>query len=406
MGLKILCAVFSPATGTFGSLTRILALARAFQARGDEVRFCASGNAAELVREKKIPVVDMPSPTLFGLPSPLAKLAERRAPHMRIPVREGRRFGSVWFVFWLTGMLRRGFLGRLVDAELRAIEEFRPDIVVTEMDPGAYLAARISGRPLVTTYARVSEHGTGDFFWRLAKRRMNRVLKNRGMPPVNAPEDLIRPDETHGVLAIIPSIPELDGSIEGKNVKYVGNLLEPVRDDRPTFSPAPSSRYVFVYAGTGSFPIDALKKTIPAAFSEARGVECLVAAESLTQEEKIGNAYFLRWVPAAEILNQCDLVICHGGLNTITQSVEAGVPLVVFPGPIFERRYNAEMIEKNGAGAMGEWSDMTPEWIRRQYERREDFIPGVRRLQEEFRRRSGAGKAAETIAEWLTARKK
>jgi Glycosyl transferases, related to UDP-glucuronosyltransferase len=94
------------------------------------------------------------------------------------------------------------------------------------------------------------------------------------------------------------------------------------------------------------------------------------------------------------------MVICHGGLNTITQSIAAGVPLLVFPGPIFERRYNAEMLMKNGAGMMGEWSDFNAEWIRAQYDRRKEFADGVQKLKKDFGHYSGTGNAVKRIIQW------
>jgi UDP:flavonoid glycosyltransferase YjiC (YdhE family) len=398
--MKVLCIVFSPATGTFGSLTRILALAREFSSRGDEVLFCASGNVSAMIQKKKFSVRIMPVPTLFGLPRIISRILEKRSQHVKLPVREGREFGSVWFIFGLTGMLNVRFLSRLVNAQLKVIEEFKPDIVVTEMDPGAYLSARIAHIPLVTTFAKISHHGTGSFFWRKTRKLMNGILRSHGAAEILDPEELMSGGQANEILAIIPSVPALDGSAEKKNVVYVGNILEPVRDARPTFSAAPGNRYIFVYTGTGSFPVDPLKRVLPAAFEGLKGVECLVAAESISKEEKIGNVFFAPWIPVTEILGQCDLVICHGGLNTITQSVAEGVPLIVFPGPIFERRYNAKMLEQCGAGVMGELADFNPRWIREQYDRRSEFTPGLTRLREDFRHYSGAANAVDKILRW------
>lgn len=36
-------------------------------------------------------------------------------------------------------------------------------------------------------------------------------------------------------------------------------------------------------------------------------------------------------LPQADVLPHCDLVVCHGGNNTVTESLEAGVPLLVAP---------------------------------------------------------------------------
>jgi UDP:flavonoid glycosyltransferase YjiC (YdhE family) len=398
--MKVLCIVFSPATGSFGSLTRVLALAREFSSKGHEVRFCASGEVFNLIEKKRYPVKRMPKPAMFGLPALLSGKLERRSQNLRIPVRDGVSLGSAWFVYFLSGMIQPKFLKRLVAAQLDAIRHFEPDLLLTEMDPGAYVAARITGIPLVTTFAKISLHGKGTFFWRLAKKSINSTLRFFGLTKPIDPEDLLVGPR---IFNVIPSIPALDGSEENENTLYVGNILEPVREestDRTRFSPDRRKRYVFVYLGTGSITLQKALDVLPAVFNGIPDVECLVAAQTIATEEQRGNVLFAPWIPAARILPQCDLVICHGGLNTVTQAVEAGVPLLLFPGPIFERRYNAEMVMKNGAGMMGETKDFNPLWIREQYERRGDFNDGVDRLKREFLRFSGSDSAVKLIIKW------
>ena len=399
--MKVLCIVFSPATGSFGSLTRVLALAREFMAKGHEVEFCASGLVKEIIAKKRFPVRAMPTPTLFGLPKPLSRILEKRSQKITLPGRSGKSAGSVWSIYFLTGMMHRRYLAKLVKAQLAAIRDFSPDLIVTEMDLGAYLSARITGTPIVTTFAKIASYGQGGYFWRRARKVIASILRKNGADAPETPEELMT---GAGVLDIIPSIPALDGSGESGSVIYVGNILEPVRDERLTFSAARGSRYVFVYSGTGSLTLGHLRKVLPQAFEGLPGIQCLVAAETLVREERIGSVFFAPWIPAAEILPQCDLVICHGGLNTITQSIEAGVPLLCFPGAIFERRYNAEMIMKNGAGMMGESSDFNPEWIRRYYERRADFSDGVRKLREDFSKYPGTSYAVDRIIGWHAGR--
>lgn len=399
--MKVLCIVFSPATGSFGSLTRVLALAREFSRRGHEIRFCASGSAGRLIEEKNFPLERMPVPTMFGLPLVISRFIEKKAPGIKIPVRDGKVVGNVWFLYALTGMLDRKFLSRLVNAQTSVIDAWKPDLIVTEMDPGAYLSARITGVPIVTTFAKIAETGTDTHFWRKARSVMNSILRAHGAKTVERPDELVKGADGSRILGIIPSVPTLDGSREDANTLYVGNILEPVRDVTLTFSAAPGKRYVFVYSGTGSVPLDRLMAVLPEAFADHPEIECLVAASSLPKEEKIGNVFFAPWIPAREILPQCDLVICHGGLNTITQSLEFGVPIVAFPGPIFERRYNAEMLMKAGAGMMGELADFNPPWIRSQFERRSEFAPGVRALRDEFAHYSGTASAVNRIIEWM-----
>ena len=107
------------------------------------------------------------------------------------------------------------------------------------------------------------------------------------------------------------------------------------------------------------------------------------------------------YVPSEEILPCAELTLCHGGLNTITQSIEAGVPLLLFPGPIFERRFNASKVAENGAGFMGELSDFNAAWIRDKFERRAELRDGTARLRASLRgdgRRRGRGQGCRRLA--------
>lgn len=55
------------------------------------------------------------------------------------------------------------------------------------------------------------------------------------------------------------------------------------------------------------------------------------------------------WVPYADVLAACDLVVCHGGSGTTLGALRAGVPLVVCP--LFaDNERNGAMVTMSGAG--------------------------------------------------------
>src|SRR6266545_2803496 len=115
--------------------------------------------------------------------------------------------------------------------------------------------------------------------------------------------------------------------------------------------------------GTGSVPIQRLRDVLPQVFPGAGDVKCLLGAQSIEREECIGGVEFRPYVAANELLPHCDWTLCHGGQNTIMQSLCYGVPLLTFPGPIFERRFNAQKVQQAGAGLMGEVTDFTVRWL-------------------------------------------
>jgi UDP:flavonoid glycosyltransferase YjiC (YdhE family) len=381
--MRILFLLFSPPTGTWGSLTRISAVADRARSEGHEVAFCASGYLEERLAKSGGQVFPMPRATMFGLPRPLSRLIERRSQSASLPVKEGRSVGSVWFVLRLSGMTGHSYLSRLVDAELDAIRRYRPDVLFTEMDPGAFLASRISGLPLFSTYASVMERGRGTRTYRRLIATMRKLLEEHGVV-----EELAGgPFHLETVSRVVPSLPELeDADALTGSCLFAGSLLASFGSaSEGGIELDPSKRLVFVYVGTGSVPLPRLMEVLPKLFPAGSGTICLVGAQSVAGEIRLGNVVFRPYFDAGAIIPKCDWVICHGGHNTIMQSLASGVPLVIFPGAIFERRFNASMVQKAGAGLFLELSSFSEERLGEALKRRDACLGPARELGEKIR---------------------
>jgi UDP:flavonoid glycosyltransferase YjiC (YdhE family) len=396
--MRLLIPVFSPPTGTWGGLTRAIAVAEAATAAGHAVAFCAAGYLEEALRKHGYRVYPTPETTMFGLPKPISRVIERRSQHASPPVKPGTSVGSIWLVLLATGLASVRHTRRLVEAEIAAVRDFRADRLFTDLDLGAYLAAAITGLPLAATYAQIATHGSGTLPWRLAQRTINKVLQSYGKTPMT-------PDElcfNRSVLKIIPSIPELDDAdADRADVCYVGRLLGPIHAARtPGFQLAQGKRYAFVYTGTGSVSLGTVQKILPQVFTEDSELDCVVGGQSIERPFRIGGVAFYPYVPADEVLPRCAWTICHGGQNTIIQSLYHDVPLLIFPGAIFERRYNALKVAQAGAGLMGEVDEFTVEWLRAALEHQADCANRAATLGERIRSYGGAAAAVEAISRW------
>jgi hypothetical protein len=299
-------------------------------------------------------------------------------------------------------MAQPAYLRRLLTAEIKAARNFQPDVLFTDVDPGAYLLSYVTGLPLASAYADIARQGHGSLAWRLMYRAIRGVLKLHGKPSL-APDDLCFGST---VLKIIPSIPELDGSDPARpDVCYVGQMLGEIQPASPQdFQPEAGRRYVFVYLGTGSVSLPAMRRVLPEVFPAEGSVRCLVGCQSIEQPEKMGGVEFRAYWPAESILPHCDWVICHGGQNTIVQSLRRDVPLIIFPGPIFERRFNARKVVEAGAGLMAELPDFRADWLRAALMRHSECAPGASVLGAKIRSYGGAGAAVAAIASWLASR--
>ena len=394
--MNLLIPLFSPATGTWGGLTRVIAVAEAARQSGHQVAFCATGYLSAALRQRGFAVYPIPPTTMFGLPTRLSRMIERRSQQAVLPIKPGRDFGNIWFVLFLSGMARGGYLRQLVDAERRAAQDFDPDFIFTDLDPGAYLLAQICELPIATAYQTPMSQGIGSLPWKLLNRPIHTLLKKYHLSP--KPVNVL----FHGphVLKIIPSIPELEDTDPARaDVCYVGQLLGNIQAG-DGFKPQAGKRYVFAYLGTGAIPLRTMQKVLPQVFPVDGKYICLVGAQSVKSVEQIGAVEFHPYVPAVDILPFCEWTICHGGQNTIIQSLVNHVPLLIFPGPIFERRFNARKIQAAGAGLMGEANQFTPEWIRAALETRSASAQ-AKELGEKICSYGGATAAVGAMEQWL-----
>jgi UDP:flavonoid glycosyltransferase YjiC (YdhE family) len=77
------------------------------------------------------------------------------------------------------------------------------------------------------------------------------------------------------------------------------------------------------------------------------------------------------------------------------------VCLLVFPGPIFERRFNARKVQQAGAGLLGERNQFTAEWLAAAMRQRAALAPRAARLGEQLRSYGGATAAVQAITSRL-----
>ena len=75
--MNLLIPVFSPVAGTWGGLTRVVAIAEAAQQAGHRIAFCASGYLLEQLERRGYQTFPTPPTTYFGLPSSLSDRISR-----------------------------------------------------------------------------------------------------------------------------------------------------------------------------------------------------------------------------------------------------------------------------------------------------------------------------------------
>ncbi|MHA1401156.1 MAG: nucleotide disphospho-sugar-binding domain-containing protein [Candidatus Heimdallarchaeaceae archaeon] len=138
--------------------------------------------------------------------------------------------------------------------------------------------------------------------------------------------------------------------------KDLENWLSSTNSDLPT-----------IYISLGSVlseRSDVLEKIIKSVSTEPFRVILSSGVMNLNKVNKLPKNWLVRsFLPQVALLKYCDLVVCHGGNNTVTESLYNGVPLLI--GPFCsDQFYGAADIERCELGSVFDPNDSTPEEIR------------------------------------------
>ena len=108
---------------------------------------------------------------------------------------------------------------------------------------------------------------------------------------------------------------------------------------------------IYISFGTVlSYRGDVLKKI----FNALKLIECdVVIARGVLEDKYIlelkSEWLVLSFAPQIKILRHCNLLICHGGNNSITEAMNFGVPTLVFPF-VSDQFFSAICVEEEGVG--------------------------------------------------------
>ena len=316
-----------------GPWSRAQRVARAFHDGGHEavLAWGDDGNCVNPVA----PTLEIPVPSPLGLPEAIARhtfpLASRLGLMGRKPVR------SFEEVLWLTGALDERYTRAAVDALRAHMRAIRPDVVYSEFNLAAVIAARAEGIPCVgsgsqpttAAYASNPRKSAG----------IRRLLRGMGMP---APASSLTIFE--GVRRrFIPSCPTLEPRA-GERAVYCGFLDEP-----PALTATPRD-CALVYLGAGSVPAGV---AVRAGRELARALGCDVFVAGAPEVTQVSGGHTVRCAPRfdfADFLPRARVFVHHGGQNSMMDALSHEVPQLIVPGRVFERQFNAEAVESACCG--------------------------------------------------------
>jgi len=360
--------VFFP-EGAYGPTNNCVGIGRALLERGERVVFVVEESFAGTLEAQGFEEALMrlkPAPEVEEAPGQFWKdFVRETAPEFRKPTIEQLET----FILPVWQELVEG--ARYVDARLREIfGELEPDVIV-EDNVVAFPAVPASGRPWVRIVScnplelkdpelppPFSGYPTGDRAgWDEFRRRYRErheplwaehssFCEERGAPPL--PELEFIHESPFLDLYLYPAEADYERS---RPLAPVWHRLDScVREASEPFEPPPGDgALVYVSLGSlGSADVELMNRLVGIlaetphryVFSKGPQHELIELADNMTGAE---------FLPQPAILPHVDLVITHGGNNTVAESIHSGVPMIVLP--LFWDQYdNAQRVAECGFG--------------------------------------------------------
>lgn len=363
----------------WGQMARSLPIAEELRARGHRVVFCSPARGPgrrveEAGFENLIPrhgiyplIAGRPGAWRPGRPGNLGRDLGGLVSWVERRLRRAR--AEVWDVdhlMVLYGMASEELVRALVEPLIGLMEGLGPEVVVDFGNPFAAIAARASGRPLVSVIrAELHPQSEGFIWWKpLPLERpspaavVNRVLADHGLAPIERVGELW----LHG-LTLTPGTPESDPLPRTAQVTYVGAIRgqEPEGALPEALADLSSQRPV-IWVDIGRSPwgpgwrspgeAGILWRAVREALGEAPVQVILSTGRPLlprTWGRLPSNFRHLAQGPGQAMAARSDLLIHQGDYGLCQLGLSMGTPAVTIPA-CSERESNGRRVAGLGAG--------------------------------------------------------
>jgi len=384
--MKILIVPMAAPAPTAGPISRARAIAIEAKRRGHNVAFCA----AEEMNYKAVDGIKnyyAPIPGLFGvIPFSIAKRVLPIIQKLRI--QEKKEVKSFEQVLFIAGAIAGDFFSKDVDWIRKAIREFKPDVVFAEFRPASIVAAKLEKIKVVTDYSYPTQksYASSPEY----SRNVKRFLKGNKLPEIDTVLDIFDWADKKVVASSYSLEP-----IDGENIHFVGPIMPVTKSNNPT-----GVKNVIFYLGTGSISHDKTIKVAIEAFKDTN-YQVYVAAPP-RKYATLENIHIRKMFDFSKLMSDCVTFINHGGQNSIMTGLIYGVPQIIFPGKVFERKYNAHSIEALGAGLHCNETDFNPKTISTivtKFKCKSDYKNSSKKIGKELLQLGGASKVIDILEE-------
>ena len=383
---------FAPCGIGLGHVGRCVPIAKKLSEKGVEVVFSTYREGIRYVEREKLPLIKAP-------PIGFQVKPDGTVDFKQTAVNPGPFVASFTLL-------------RQINAEIRFIEGFKPDVVVSDSRASPILAARVLGIPRICILNQFQVIIP-------RKKRFLRLAKFADSITLT----IIGKIWTGGNTVLIPDFPPPYTICAGnltipksyrKSVKLIGPILEVRPEELPTQEELrkklrlPLDKPVLFVPISGpirerAFLIGILRKILLNFPEDYEVVMSLGYPNADTDPVRHGNLTIYKWIPNRfEYLKACDLVIGRAGHGTLTQCLCYGKPMILVPTPNHtEQLWNAIQAEKLGVAEIIQQKELTREKLLKNVKQ---IIEGetperLRRIQKEVAKYDGLGNAVKAVLE-------
>ncbi len=190
-----------------------------------------------------------------------------------------------------------------------------------------------------------------------------------------------------------------------ENYKFIGASIYE-RQDKTNFSfPQRGNPIIYISLGTIANKSLSFYKKCISAFKN-QNVTVIMSVGNSIQLKKLGkipnNFLILPYVPQLDVLKKASVFITHGGMNSITESMYFGVPMVVIPH-MADQHANAKRIEELKLGLKLNKQKINPRLLRNTVFSVMDsqiICENIKNMSEKFRLEDANLKGAEFIEQY------
>jgi MGT family glycosyltransferase len=204
-------------------------------------------------------------------------------------------------------------------------------------------------------------------------------------------------------LVTVPRAFQVCGETFGDDHVFVGPCADPaVPDEAPEWAPSGTGPVALISLGTTVNDRPELFLRIARAFA-GTDWQVVMTVGGRVDPDALGplpaNVEVHRWLPHAAVLRHAEVFVCQGGMGSVQESLQLGVPMVVVAHH-HEQQANSERIAELGLGVPLDHATLTAESVRAAVDRivtDPGFASRVAAMGAEIRAAGGAPAAADAI---------